>query len=78
MSRLYAVSNTQKSAQQEAHEALERYRERPEIDYARVRKATIRVGAGMRWLPSEFRFWWKQEVIMLPKGETEKRLGYKS
>lgn len=78
MSKLYAVSNTQKSPQQEAHEAMKRYREKSEIDYARVRKATIRVGTGMRWLPSEFRFWWEQSIITLPKGELEKRLGYKS
>lgn len=74
MSKLYAVSNTQKSPQQEAHEAMKRYREKSEIDYARVRKATIRVGAGMRWLPSEFRFWWNAPVERPKKGEIQRKL----
>lgn len=74
MSKLYAVSNTQKSAQQEAREAVKRYREKPEIDYARVRQATVREGTGMKWTPSAYVFWWNAFVIRPPVGEIAKRL----
>lgn len=75
MSRsLYAVTSENKTPQQHAREAVKRYRKMKPIDQLRLGQATVREGAGMKWMPAWYSFWWNAFVIRPPVGEIQRKL----